>query len=95
MNAKLHNLNELSKLLEDKDAVSRELLSLSGKFQLGRIAREAGFKKEKGDSIQYAPGLSSAHQNMRDKRIPFLQVQFLWSVGQHHRQELLLSLHQQ
>ena len=48
MNAKLHNLNELSKLLEDKDAVSRELLSLSGKFQLGRIAREAGFKKEKG-----------------------------------------------
>lgn len=48
MNAKLHNLSELSKLLEDKDAVSRELLSLSGKFQLGRIAREAGFKKEKG-----------------------------------------------
>ncbi len=48
MNAKLHNLNELSKLLENKDAVSRELLSLSGKFQLGRIAREAGFKKEKG-----------------------------------------------
>lgn len=51
MNAKLHNLNELSKLLEDKDAVSRELLSLSGKFQLGRIAREAGFKKEKGITV--------------------------------------------
>ena len=48
MNAKLQNLGELSKLLEDKDAVSRELLSLSGKFQLGSIARQSGFKKEKG-----------------------------------------------
>lgn len=48
MNAKLHILDELSKLLEDKDSISRELLSLSGKFQLGRIAREAGFTKEKG-----------------------------------------------
>ena len=53
MNAKLHNLGELSKLLEDKDAVSRELFSLSGKFQLGRIAREAGFKKEKASPIAY------------------------------------------
>lgn len=48
MDAKLHNLGELSKLLEDKNAVSRELLSLSGKFQLGRIARDAGFQKVKG-----------------------------------------------
>lgn len=48
MDAKISKINELSKFLEDKDAVARDLLSLSGKFQLGRIARESGFTKEKG-----------------------------------------------
>ena len=48
MDAKLSKIDELSKFLEDKDAVARDLLSLSGKFQLGRIAKNAGFAKEKG-----------------------------------------------
>lgn len=48
MDAKLSKIDELSNFLEDKDAVARDLLSLSGKFQLGRIAKNAGFAKEKG-----------------------------------------------
>lgn len=48
MDAKLINISEISKSLEDKNAVSSDLLSLSGKFRLGRIARDAGFTKEKG-----------------------------------------------
>ena len=32
---------------------------------------------------------------MQDKRVPLLQGQLLWSVGQHHQKELFLSLHQQ
>lgn len=48
MDAKINKINELSKFLEDKVAVAHDLLSLGGKFQLGRIAREAGFTKEKG-----------------------------------------------
>lgn len=53
MDAKLSKINELSKFLEDKDAVASDLLSLSGKFQLGRIAREAGFTKEKGTPCKF------------------------------------------
>ena len=48
MDAKISKINELSKFLVDKKAVVCDLLSLSGKFQLGRIARDAGFSKEKG-----------------------------------------------
>lgn len=42
MNAKLHNLGELSKLLEDKDAVSRELFSLNGGTHCKRSRLQEG-----------------------------------------------------
>ena len=47
MDAKISKITELSKFLEDKKAVVCDWLSLSGKFQLGRITRDAGFTKEK------------------------------------------------
>ena len=51
MNAKLHNLGELSKFLEDKDTVSRELLSLSGKFQAGTHCERSGLQEGKGNPL--------------------------------------------
>lgn len=48
MNAKLTRIDELSKYLEDKDAVARDLFSLGGRFRLWRIAKASGFTKEKG-----------------------------------------------
>ena len=48
MNAKLSKIDELSKLLSDKDSLSRDLISLCKHFRMGKIMGGCGIIKEKG-----------------------------------------------
>lgn len=48
MNAKLSKIDELSKLLSDKDSLSRDLISLCKHFRMGKLMGGCGIIKEKG-----------------------------------------------
>lgn len=48
MNAKLDKINELSKLLNDKDSLSRDLVSLCKHFRMSKIMGGCGIVKERG-----------------------------------------------
>lgn len=48
MNAKLDKIDELSKLLSDKDSLSRNLISLCKHFHMSKIMGGCGIVKEKG-----------------------------------------------
>lgn len=48
MEAKLDKINELSKLLSDKDSLSRNLIALCRYFRMGKIMAGCGIVKKKG-----------------------------------------------
>jgi hypothetical protein len=50
MGTKIHQISELSSILENKESLNENLIRLFGRFGLGRLLKQLSFKKEKGVS---------------------------------------------